>query len=200
MYCIIGNYMTNHIDKILNDIIEREGGFVNHPADKGGPTKYGITTSTLMHYWTYKYNRTATPTIEDIKNLTETEARDIYLAMYIESPAFDVLPSIAMQEAIIDAGINHGIGTATKFLQYALNALGEHLTVDGVIGPKTLTAANKYPSDLITTLMLAERAKFYGNILKNQRTQLVFAAGWFNRFGDVLETYAWSSFGKLPKK
>ncbi len=89
----------------------------------------------------------ATPTIEDIKNLTETEARDIYLAMYIESPAFDVLPSIAMQEAIIDAGINHGIGTATTFLQYALNALGEHLTVDGVIGPKTLTAANKYPSE-----------------------------------------------------
>ena len=69
MYCIIGNYMTNHIDKILNDIIEREGGFVNHPADKGGPTKYGITTPTLMHYWAYKYNRSATPTIEDIKNV-----------------------------------------------------------------------------------------------------------------------------------
>lgn len=192
--------MANHIDKILDDIIQREGGFVNHSADKGGPTKYGITIPTLRHYWMYKNLPTRNPDIDDIKNLTETEARDIYNVLYIESPAFDVLPSVAMQEAIIDAGVNHGVGAATKFLQHALNALGEHLTVDGVIGPKTLTAANKYSPDLITTLMLAERAKFYGNILKNQHTQLVFAEGWFNRFGDVLETYAWSSFGKLPKK
>jgi len=192
--------MANHIDKILDDIIQREGGFVNHPADRGGPTKYGITLPTLREYWKLKYGRSRTPNITDVKNLTETEARDIYTALYIEAPGFDVLPSIAMQEAIIDAGVNHGVGAATKFLQHALNLLGETLTVDGIIGPKTLTAANKYPPDLITTLLLAERAKFYGAILRTNKSQLVFAAGWFNRFGNVLETYAWSSFGKLPKK
>ena len=31
------------VDQMIDDILRREGGYVNHPADKGGPTKYGIT-------------------------------------------------------------------------------------------------------------------------------------------------------------
>ena len=34
--------MTN-IDELIDDVIEREGGYVNHPADRGGPTNWGIT-------------------------------------------------------------------------------------------------------------------------------------------------------------
>jgi len=35
---------------VIYDLIEREGGFSNHPADKGGPTKYGITQQTLSEW------------------------------------------------------------------------------------------------------------------------------------------------------
>jgi lysozyme family protein len=31
------------LDELINALIEREGGYVNHPADRGGPTRYGIT-------------------------------------------------------------------------------------------------------------------------------------------------------------
>ena len=32
-----------NIDQYLEDLIKREGGYVNNPADRGGATKYGIT-------------------------------------------------------------------------------------------------------------------------------------------------------------
>lgn len=31
------------VDKLIDALIEREGGFVSHPKDRGGPTRYGIT-------------------------------------------------------------------------------------------------------------------------------------------------------------
>ena len=31
------------VDELIDELIEREGGYVNHPADRGGPTKFGIT-------------------------------------------------------------------------------------------------------------------------------------------------------------
>ncbi len=31
------------VDELIEALIEREGGYSNHPSDRGGPTKYGIT-------------------------------------------------------------------------------------------------------------------------------------------------------------
>jgi lysozyme family protein len=39
--------MTWSMERLLDEVIAREGGFVHHPADRGGPTKYGITQATL---------------------------------------------------------------------------------------------------------------------------------------------------------
>ena len=40
----------NAIEQILDDILRREGGYVNHPADRGGPTNFGITAQTLGNW------------------------------------------------------------------------------------------------------------------------------------------------------
>jgi lysozyme family protein len=34
---------SHDIDQLIDDLITREGGYSNHPADRGGPTRYGIT-------------------------------------------------------------------------------------------------------------------------------------------------------------
>jgi lysozyme family protein len=32
-----------HIDQLIEEVIGREGGYSNHPADRGGATRWGIT-------------------------------------------------------------------------------------------------------------------------------------------------------------
>jgi hypothetical protein len=31
------------VDTLIDEVISREGGYVDHPADRGGPTMFGIT-------------------------------------------------------------------------------------------------------------------------------------------------------------
>ena len=64
----------NPIDTILDEIIRREGGYVNHPADRGGPTNFGITAQTLGSW--RKLGRPATTA--EVRALTEAEARAVY--------------------------------------------------------------------------------------------------------------------------
>ena len=119
--------MTDAID----DIIRVEGGYVNDPVDKGGPTKYGITQKTLSQY----LGRQAS--IDDVKNLTKETAREIYERHYLTGPRINTLPS-PIKEQILDIGVNSGPKTAIKMLQRVLNAAGfGPVTVDGVIGPMT---------------------------------------------------------------
>ena len=32
-----------NVDKMLDELLDREGGFVDHPADRGGPTRFEIS-------------------------------------------------------------------------------------------------------------------------------------------------------------
>ena len=64
--------MAVSVQHIIKEIIRREGGYVNHPNDRGGPTKYGVTHKTLSRY----LKREAS--IEDVKHMTEETAYEIY--------------------------------------------------------------------------------------------------------------------------
>ncbi|EMA4431440.1 TPA: glycosyl hydrolase 108 family protein, partial [Enterobacter hormaechei] len=51
-------------DDIFNTILGKEGGYVDHPNDKGGPTNWGITQATARaHGYT-----------GDMRNLTREQA------------------------------------------------------------------------------------------------------------------------------
>ena len=56
-----------NIEQFLNELIRREGGYVNNPADRGGATKYGITEAVARQNG-YKGH---------MKDLPESLARDI---------------------------------------------------------------------------------------------------------------------------
>jgi lysozyme family protein len=132
---------------IIDHILAVEGSeYTNHPSDRGGPTKFGITLAALSRW------RDSPCTAEDVQALTEDEARRIYEHRYIVEPGFGrvavVSPSIGHE--LVDTGVNMGQPVASTWLQRWLNAMNRKgrdypdLTVDGHVGPKTIQALEAY--------------------------------------------------------
>jgi lysozyme family protein len=102
--------MTTTDDAILAAILRREGGFVNHPADRGGPTHYGITQATLQAW------RGRAVSEEDVRALSVEEAKAIYRARYL-APFTDVVEALRPQ--VVDIAVNSGVGRARALLNVA---------------------------------------------------------------------------------
>jgi lysozyme family protein len=130
------------VDQMIDALIEREGGFVSNPADKGGPTCFGITEAVA------RANGYAGP----MRQLPREEATAIYKRLYWLRPAFDQVakrsPAIAAE--LFDTGVNMGPAIAATFLQRALTALNRNgrdypdLMPDGKIGSGTLGALDAF--------------------------------------------------------
>lgn len=178
------------IDRLLNDLIAREGGYVDHPADRGGPTKYGITEQTAR---AFGYQAA-------MRDLPLDRAKDIYRAQYWERPGFEAvsrrMPRLA--EELFDTGVNMGPRVAATFLQRALNVLNRGATdypdigVDGDVGQLTLHALDNLKAKRANaeTLLLravdALQGARYIEIAERNPSQEAFEAGWLsNRIGNV---------------
>lgn len=168
----------NSLEHVINAVISKEGGFVNHSADKGGATKFGITQRTLSKYLE------KVVTVEEIKALDIQTAKDIYELRYYRAPKIDRLPE-PLQPFLFDCAVNHGPRRAIKFLQQVCNdAEYGSLAVDGLMGPKTKAQANACFETLGGWMLLAlieERLMFYSSIAQMDPSQNVFLSGWFNR-------------------
>jgi lysozyme family protein len=149
--------VSRTVEQIIEGVIEREGGYVDHPSDRGGPTMYGITEAVA---------RQAGYT-GPMQELPRELARQIYRERYYRAPGFYrvalLTPGIA--EELTDTGVNMGPERAVKFLQRALSALNleqklyPDLVVDGQLGDKTLGALKAYLAhrkrDGVQVLLLA---------------------------------------------
>jgi lysozyme family protein len=122
----------------LDLVFGHEGGYSNVATDRGGPTKYGITHRTLA-----AYRRVDAVSAEQVKALTKAEAERIYRAHYWRDVAGDDLP-VGLDYAVFDFGVNSGPRTAVKVLQRVLGMV----EIDGVVGRKTIAAAQNYPKGL----------------------------------------------------
>lgn len=164
------------IEKYISKIIEREGSYVNHPEDKGGATKYGITLK-IYAAWSGEF-----VTNDDIENLTVEEAYKIYKQEYLIKPGIHNIIDYKLQALMLDAAINHGASQAIKFLQQVLN-----IEDDGIIGAVTIQTANNFSSmDILRKKYLGKRIVFYGKIINRDYSQVVFIVGWLNRAADLL--------------
>lgn len=164
------------LDDIIDQVIRREGGFVHDPADRGGATTYGITQRTLEQF------RKRPVTVEDVMNLTESEARQIYREEYIVRPGFMQIQSDAVRALVVDCAVNHGVKRAVLLLQEAA-----HVFMDGILGPQTLQAANRMTPVALYRRMCAARVRLYGHIISRDHSQAKFAAGWLNRAAEFIE-------------
>lgn len=126
------------IESIIEGVIEREGAYSDHPADRGGPTAYGITEATAR-----RNGYTGS-----MRDFHRAMASRIYLREYVQDPGFDKVAAInsAIAEEMVDTGVNCGTSLPGAWLQRTLNLLNREgklfpdLVVDGKIGPATLSA------------------------------------------------------------
>ena len=160
-------------DVIIERILAREGGYVDHPADRGGPTKFGITRDTLEHW------RGFAVSAEDVAKLTKDEAKQILRFRYIVQPGFDHLDDDRLRAIVVDTAVHSGPRQAVVLLQRALD-----VDEDGILGPVTLNAANQLESTDAESLMvrvLTARMRFLVNLVLKSPDQLAFLAGWTER-------------------
>ena len=150
------------VRQIAEEIVAREGGFVNDPADPGGATNHGVTIGTLRRLG-IDVNRDTRIDVADVKALTHKQAVEIYLEHYYKRPGIAALPE-ALQASVFDMFVNAG-GNAVKILQRLLTDMGFPCDLDGEIGPATIRAAQMAyeaaPSHLGDAYGIARRNYYY---------------------------------------
>ena len=151
-----------NVRQIAEEIVAREGGFVNDPDDPGGATNHGVTIHTLRRLG-IDVNRDTRIDAADVKALSRKQAVEIYLKHYYEGPGIAALPE-ALQPSVFDMQVNAGIN-AVKILQRLLSDMGFPCDPDGEIGPQTVRAAQMAddvaPSHLVDAYGIARRNYYY---------------------------------------
>ncbi|MCR4341660.1 MAG: hypothetical protein NUW01_17430 [Gemmatimonadaceae bacterium] len=166
------------VDELITDILRREGGFSNYANDRGGATKFGVTQKTLSAWLGRPVS------VDEVRNMEEATAREIYERDYYTGPRIDTLPE-QIRPLVFDCAVNHGPRQAIKFVQRVINLAGfGPVSVDGALGPKTREAANLAQSEmgpLFNDAILEERRNFYRLIVARDPSQEVFLKGWLAR-------------------
>ena len=154
-------------DPAIRVVLRHEGGYSNNPRDKGGETNFGISKRSYPRL--------------DIKSLTRVEARVIYRRDFWRPGRYGSIRSQAVATKAFDMAVNMGRKRAAKILQSAVNELGGRLKVDGVIGPRTLRAANSLPPRSLQKELRAQAALYYARLTLRKPDQKVFLKGWMRR-------------------
>jgi lysozyme family protein len=162
-------------ESFAGKLLRLEGGYVNHPLDKGGPTKYGVILSVWQEHGHDK-DGDGDIDAEDIKKLSEDDARYIAKKIFWDYFLADLIVNQSLAEFIVDWGYNSGRKTVAKIVQRVVN-----VTIDGIVGPQTITAINRADQELLFNALKIERKVFLNNIIKRKPDQIVFYDGWMNR-------------------
>src|SRR5436190_11556387 len=179
------------VDGMVDALIDREGGYVDHPADKGGPTCFGITQAVA------RAHGYAGP----MRQLPRSEAVAIYLRLYWARPRLDEVAkrSTRIAAELFDTGVNMGPAVAVTFLQRALTALNRNgtdypdLTPDGRAGAVTLNALDIFlkirgrtsGETVLLRAIEALQGERYLRLAERRPANEAFLYGWLaNRIGE----------------
>lgn len=174
------------IDQMIDELLKKEGGYVNDPADRGGATNFGITEAVARANG-YK---------GDMRDLPRSTAVAIYKKQYFTDPGFDRIYALSqpIAEEMFDTAVNMGVSVPGPWLQRLLNSLNERggdLKVDGQLGPATTLALRVFLNRrgaegervLILGLNCMQGAR-YLEITEKREANKAFMYGWLlNRVG-----------------
>jgi lysozyme family protein len=168
------------VNKLAPFIKKWEGGFVFDKDDQGKQTNMGVTIATFKQY--RKEMGKPEPTVDDLKRLGEVEWKNI-LEKYFWLPwKADNIKSQPIANLLVDWGWGSGPITAIKKFQQKMN-----LTVDGVVGEKTLAKINDgYDEITLFNAIWTMRKDFLLDICTTNTVNYKFLKGWLNRLYDTV--------------
>lgn len=162
-------------------VFSDEGGYSDHPRDRGGATNLGITRGDLSRW----LGRPATRA--EVRALTRPEAEQIYRHYYwIPVRADDLPPGVGYYT--FDFAVHSGVWRASRFLQTVVGA-----PVDGKIGEETVTAAWGIDPVVVLERLHVARKSY----LISHRDFDVFGDGWLRRIKRVRERALRTAFKAL---
>lgn len=164
--------MPSHIDAI-EKVLKHEGGYVDHPADKGGATNFGITQKVYEDFVKRKVTK------DEIKNMPRGNAIAIYKQNYWDRIKGDAIKDYAVAFLIFDAAVNSGVSTAIKTAQRILG-----INPDGVAGAEFIKHLNGFNPREFASRYNKAREDFYKAIVAKNPSQQVFIKGWLKRVSD----------------
>lgn len=188
------------VEDIADEIVAREGGYVNDPDDQGGATNHGVTIHTMRRL-DLDLDGDGRVSTADVRRLTRSEAREIFIADYFRKPRIDWLPEV-LQASVFDMQVNAG-AQAVRILQRLLNRMDEPVTVDGAIGPITRDAARRAAEaapDHIGDAYGIERRNYYYALADRRPASRKYArrrdggkGGWILRAEEFISPRYWLS-------
>ncbi|MFW2586788.1 holin-associated N-acetylmuramidase [Sagittula sp. SSi028] len=176
------------VRQMAEEIVAREGGYVNDPDDPGGATNYGVTIHTMRRLG-LDLDGNGRVDVADVKRITRAQAVDIYIDHYFHRPRIAELPEV-LHATVFDMYVNAG-AHAVRILQRLLNDMDERCSVDGAIGPQTIAACarayGKAPDHLADAYGIARRNYYFRladqrpSSRKYARTRAGAKGGWIKR-------------------
>lgn len=155
--------------KYAPKLLRLEGGFVNHPDDRGGITNCGITIQTYREYCGQD------KTIKDLQNMSYGTWEKIMKDGYWDKVKGDEIDNQSLAEIIADWCVNSGAVSIRK----VQDLVG--CKADGIVGPITLSLINTADAESLHERIWKARQQHYIDIVKRNPKQKVFMNGWMNR-------------------
>ena len=162
-------------DQVNHMVGAYELGEDNHPNDRGGRTRHGLTFRLFLE-------ERPNGTLEQFQALTRDEIVDILTEVFALRPGLWRITNEALRFVVIDFAIHSNPRRATTALQKAAG-----VTVDGIFGPDTEAAVNRLDAEVLRKRVLANRLRFLGRLITDDRSQAAFAAGWCARLASQIE-------------
>ncbi len=150
------------VKEIAEEIVVREGGFVDDPDDPGGATNFGVTIHTMRRL-KLDLDGDGDVDVRDVARLTRGQAVEIFVTHYFDRPLIAELPE-PLHATVFDMYVNAG-GNAIKILQRLLTQMGFPCVVDGALGPQSIAAARSAyqaaPEHLVDAYGIARRNYYF---------------------------------------
>lgn len=179
--------MIDRFHDAVDEVLKREGGYVNNSSDPGGATNWGVSLRFLMSEKpalfsgiTLDQDHDGDVDAEDVRYMPRETAVEIYRRCWWDKFGYDRLAS-GVGEKVFDMSVNMGPGQAHRLLQQSINDCGGTVTVDGALGPMTVAAANAIPAQRLLERIRIRQAVFYRSLVDQNVKLSVFLRGWLAR-------------------